>query len=348
MNHPGGPNERLPYWGKCKEMSFAELRKFIDDTLDKLSDPSIPESDALPRSQEELLALCDMLKAKADALKDRTPMPEYPIYEGPAHPGPFIPSDELEALYCEYRRAEKRVDDALRDGASENYLEFIERELEEVEREIAHIEGREKQDYKRQLREYEKAREPFLRRERLRREEVARTGNKREAEATRERAVERIRQKVKHAVDSQRASGPQPTGHVPFEILPPGEATDERVRGYYDGLRREGKLREFDQRRLDKVLALPWDNWRPGTAGMEGYSIFTFAHTEKVLLECPIYANAIYVLDSGEERLLKMNKQQLRASGEAKVIIHTGDWYRRVHKELGLPMPLDSETPDEG
>ena len=39
---------------------------------------------------------------------------------------------------------------------------------------------------------------------------------------------------------------------------------------------------------------------------------------------CPVYANAIYVLDSGEERLLKMNKQQLIASGEAKRVFHTG------------------------
>jgi hypothetical protein len=51
---------------------------------------------------------------------------------------------------------------------------------------------------------------------------------------------------------------------------------------------------------------------------------------------CPVYANAIYVLDSGEERLLKMNKQQLIASGEAKRVFHTGDWYRRARKQLRI------------
>jgi hypothetical protein len=42
------------------------------------------------------------------------------------------------------------------------------------------------------------------------------------------------------------------------------------------------------------------------------------------------------VLDSGEERLLKMNKRQLRESGEAKRAFHTGDWYGRVKRELGI------------
>jgi hypothetical protein len=41
-----------------------------------------------------------------------------------------------------------------------------------------------------------------------------------------------------------------------------------------------------------------------------------FDHTERVLLECPVEDNAIYVLDSGEDRLLRMTKRELRESGE--------------------------------
>ena len=49
-----------------------------------------------------------------------------------------------------------------------------------------------------------------------------------------------------------------------------------------------------------------------------------------------MYGNAIFVLDSGEDRLLKMNKQELIASDEVKKIIHVGDWYRRVKQALEL------------
>jgi hypothetical protein len=76
--------------------------------------------------------------------------------------------------------------------------------------------------------------------------------------------------------------------------------------------------------------------WQKGRAGFYGYIDFMFDHTEKVLLECPIEDNAIYVLDSGEERLLKMNKQQLIKSSEAKRIFHSGPWYQRLKDELGI------------
>ena len=97
-----------------------------------------------------------------------------------------------------------------------------------------------------------------------------------------------------------------------------------------------GRLDGFDQERLDKILALPRSGLLKGKSGFYGYIVLQFDHTEKVLMECPVYANAIYVLNSGEERLLRMNKQQLIASGEAKRIFHTGDWYLRVKLNLEI------------
>jgi len=61
-----------------------------------------------------------------------------------------------------------------------------------------------------------------------------------------------------------------------------------------------------------------------------------FDHTQRVLLECPVEDNAIYLLDSGEDRLLAMNKRQLRVLGEAKRIFHRGEWYQRLNDELGI------------
>jgi hypothetical protein len=42
------------------------------------------------------------------------------------------------------------------------------------------------------------------------------------------------------------------------------------------------------------------------------------------------------VLDSGEEGLLRMSKQELIESSEAKRIYHSGPWYQRLKDELGI------------
>jgi hypothetical protein len=339
---PGTPTDRQPYMDECEKMSFAQLKRFIHDALVSRSDPSILANEELPHSKDEFLNLCDMLREKANMLKNNSPMPERPVYEGPAHPGrSFTPSEELEALYRKRRKAERRVNDAIRYGESGTYLEYLERERAEVEREIAPIERAEKQEYetrlKKRLREYQDAYEAYRRRDRQWRAEAAKIRKRREADANRNLAVQRTYLKVKYAFGPKRAPGPKRMGTLPWEIAAPGERSDDRaVYGYYREVMSQGRLDGFDQERLDKILALPYKDWLKGKAGFYGYIVLRFDHTEKALMECPIYGNAIYVLDSGEERLLKMNKQQLIASGKAKRIFHTGDWYGRVKRELGI------------
>lgn len=250
-------------------MAFAELRRFLHDSVERLSYPSVPDSEEFPRLQEELLDLCDMLKAKADALKEHAPLPERPTYDGPPHLGWFFtPSDELEKLYRERQQAEERVKYETRHGDSEVYLEWI-----------------------------------------------------------------------KRAAEPERPYGPKHGINFPWEFAAPGERTDNRVvYNYFREVVRRGRLKRFDQDRLDKILALPRSGLlrgRPG-AGRYGYIALTFDHTEKVLMDCPAYGNALFVLDSAEERLLQMNKQQLRASDEVKRIFHTKNWYRRVKQDLGI------------
>jgi hypothetical protein len=340
MNEPSGPSEHPPYWAKCEGMSFAELRRFLYDSVERLSDPSVPEKEELPRSQEELLALCDMLEAKADALKEHASLPERPTYDGPPHPGWFFsPSDELKKLFRERQQAEERVEYETEHGNSEVYLEWIERELKEVEQKIASVEEREKQDYEKRLRHYEEAREPYRRRLRLWEAERQKAAKRREVEANRDEAVRGMYRKVKRAVESERPSDPKHVINFPWEFAAPAERTDNRVvYNYFREVVRQGRLKRFDQDRLNKILALPRSGilrGKPG-AGRYGYIALTFDHTEKVLMDCPAYGNALFVLDSAEERLLKMNKQQLRASDEVNRIFHTKNWCRRVKQELGI------------
>ena len=285
---------------RFEEMGFAQLRTFIHDAAERLADPSFTAKDEFPRSREDLLTLCDMLKAKAAALKDDTPLPERPAYDGPPDPGYFFtPSDELRALYGELERAEERVTYQIEHGGGV-YLDYIQDELEKVKQKVAPKEGREKQEHDERLRAYREAHDPHRRRIRSWRAEVAQAKKRREAEATRDELVRRTYRKVERAFDPKRASGPKDMSDLPYEIAAPGERTDDHIRAYFREVLRRGQLDGFDQERLDKVLALPWKNWRKGRAGVYGYIVLTFAYTEKVLLECPVRDNAIYVLNSGE------------------------------------------------
>jgi hypothetical protein len=338
MNESAARAERLPYWDRYERMSYAELKRLIHDAVDRLQAASASDDEDLPSSQEELVTLCDLLSVKAEQLKGDTTMPERPTYDGPLDPGYFLtPSDELRSLYNKRERFQRNVENAYRDGASDIFIEYVENELEKVEQEVAPIERREEEEHDKRVAEYREAHEPYLRRFRLWRAEVEKVEKRREAEAKRDAAVQRAYRKVERAFDPKRASGSRRMSILPWEIAAPGERTDDRaVYRYYREVVSRGGLKEFDQDRLDKILALPYENWSKGSAGFYGYIILYFAHTPKVLMECPVPDNAIYVLDSGEKRLLKMNKQELMASDETTRIYHMGPWYERVRKELGI------------
>lgn len=141
--------------------------------------------------------------------------------------------------------------------------------------------------------------------------------------------------------DIENAFARQPTGRFQWQPLPPGEASPQKVRGHYrERLHHEGRLDKFDQARLDEVTALPYEEWlvpTEGFGGFDAYSILTFAHTSKVLLECPIYGNAAYVIDAEEEVWREKTKQELTASGLAENIPHRGeDWPAKIRQALDL------------
>lgn len=118
-------------------------------------------------------------------------------------------------------------------------------------------------------------------------------------------------------------------------------ASPENIREHYEGhLRRQGKADRFDQRRLDAALELPWIDWwvpEEGFRGFDAYGILTFGGTEKVLLECPIYGNAAYVVDAGEGVWKDMTKRAMVESGLAEQIPHRGEyWPQKIGRALGL------------
>lgn len=140
--------------------------------------------------------------------------------------------------------------------------------------------------------------------------------------------------------DVERAFEAQPTGVYHWQALPPGEAnpaakatrgakaTPADINEYYqDRLQGEGKFDRFNQDRLDRATELPYVEWWVPSekfGGFDGYSIISFDLTDKVLLECPIYGNAAYVISAGEESWKDTPKHQLVESGLAKKISHQG------------------------
>jgi len=151
---------------------------------------------------------------------------------------------------------------------------------------------------------------------------------------TRPRIVERVRRKIERAFKPEAAV---PTNPVYWRLLPPGELSEDRVRGYYAGLQRSGPGTRYDPDRIVKALSLGPDQRYEEIGGVEGYTVFTFPHTSSVLLECPIIGNAIYVIHKDWERWSKMTKQELMAdeSGDIVRIVHRPSWFEKVKQELG-------------
>lgn len=332
--------ERPQYWFSCESMNLAQLGRFIYDALQRRSKPSVPTDGSTPLSRREFSDLVGLMEAKADAKKEDTTMPARPVYDGPAAPPRyFYPSDELTAARSRRDQALERLEDAIRYRHSENRIQHLQYELREAERVlplIASDEESRREGLLARRREYKQARAPYERSLSAWKREVARAKQRQEANDKREATVARARRGVRDAFRPMRNSGIRGPSTLDFEILPPGERTDEHVRGYFREVMSRGQLSGFSQDRLDKMLALPRSGWLKGRAGFYGYIVLMFDHTEKVLLECPVEGNAIYVLDSGEERLLKMSKQELIESSEAKRIYHAGIWHQRLKDELDI------------
>lgn len=335
MDDPTNQQSRLAYWNECEDMDFAGLRLYIADSVRLLSHPE-ESNDPRPASKKELLDLCDLLEDKAEAMKTDVPVPPKPTYDGPPDPGYFPDeSSELTQLYRELESHERRIEDAIKDGSGNNYVDYVRKERGETLEKLRILENHERVFYDKQLDEYREALKPY--RARLGAWSEVREKARQEEEVRERRAgfVARIRKQV-GAAFSPRGGAERPDAIVQWDILPPGEATSKHIHNHYrESLASRGMLKEFDAERLEKVLALERTGWaRAKRDAFEHYGVFRFAHTDKVLLECPVYGNAAFVVDYEDERWLTMTKQQIVQSGHARRIPHAGDWYERLKAAL--------------
>ncbi len=92
---------------------------------------------------------------------------------------------------------------------------------------------------------------------------------------------------------------------------------------------------EFNESRLTQIIKL----LNPsvcyiGKAKFQGYVVFGFDSTEKVVMECPKYGNAIYIIRGDWQEITKLSKWEARQLPQVKVIRHSETWFDRLKKEF--------------
>lgn len=341
MSEPATPPERPPYWSDCESMDLPQLGRFIHDALLRRAQPSAPDDGSTPLKRPEFSDLVGLMQAKADELEEDTTMPARPVYDGPLAPPPLPdPTQLLAAARRRRNEARAHLADAYKFRAGQNVVQQRREEVRRAVQAISQIEDEAKRRTEEILRlrdEYRQARERYERDLEPREREVAKVRGRQQRNERRQALVDRSRRKVREAFKPKPA--PDMRGIVTrnFEIARPDEQGDEHVRRYYREVVGRDRLEGvFSQDRFEKMLALPRSNWQKGKAGFYGYIVLMFAHTERIVLECPVEGNAIYVLDSNEDSLLAKNKRQLRELGQKRIFHSGNDWYRRLKDELSI------------
>nr|MDP9475793.1 hypothetical protein [Actinomycetota bacterium] len=302
--------DRPPCWSGCEKMDFGRLRRFIDDSLRELSGPN---PDGRPRSKREFLALWGMLRGKIDA-SDSLAAP--PVPAKPPRLPRFAPSKGLKASLDQLERLTAELNAALADpGVSKRSRAKLRRKLSET-RDVC----------ERRMKEEKEAHERESKNAALR-------GS--DQRILRLRIAKRVRRDIECAFEF----GDVPaTVRLPWRVLPPGELSVGNVLRHYEGLQRRSPRVVYDKERIAKAFSLRPDRCYVGSGEFEGYIVFAFSHTERVLLECPKFGNAIYVIHSDWRRLSRTTKQDLllRRSREVTRIVHKGNWFGRVKRALGI------------
>lgn len=207
----------------------------------------------------------------------------------------------------------------------------LRRGLDLADRHARSLEARERERLAAATRSYELAKAAH---ETDRRRGVLAHGEHEERLRTRARIAENLGGRIARAFGP---GGIAAAGRLPWELLPPGKRTRAEVLAYYETLSRQRPDERYDPGRMRRAFSLGPEAWYVSSNEFDGYIVFTFARTDKVLLECPKVGNAIYVLGADWKRLSKMSKSELLAGSHVVARVeHRGDWFWKVKWALGL------------
>lgn len=137
------------------------------------------------------------------------------------------------------------------------------------------------------------------------------------------------------------------TEEIGWEIFPIGDwfekkETSVKIYEYFNKIQNQINWRNktFDSSRLDGIYKqLNPCKFAKNKMKYEGYIVFFFGWTDKVILECPIYGNATYIISSGRyswQEIAKNSKLEARTrySEQVTVINHSETWLERLEQSL--------------
>lgn len=332
-----------PYWAGCESMGFDELRGFVEEALRRRSDrerdrEGDPNDEGSPRSKEEFMHLVGLLRRKMDEWRP----PAVPPDPGQSPSGAFKPSTRLRAMREENERLAATIREMVKDlDVGWERIGELRREMGRHIGEIRAAEAAERGRYPGNAGERRRAHEDAAaaRKAALR---AFRRSKKAHDETRPRRAL--VCARIRHDVERAFAESPvvlpttPPAGRLPWRPLPPGELTREGVRAHYRRLASEHPELRYEPERIEKALSLGPSQWWEGLDDFGGYVVFEYPGTGRVLVECAVYGNAIYVLGSDWKRLSKLSKRELLTDHTLGVtkIVHRGDWFARVKAALGV------------
>ncbi len=119
-----------------------------------------------------------------------------------------------------------------------------------------------------------------------------------------------------------------------WDLLPQGEWRTEGLIKTFKGY--GWSKDEFDESRLTQIIkSLNPSICYIGKEKFQGYVVFGFDSTEKVVLECPKYGNAIYIIKGNWQEITKLSKWEARKLSQVTVIRHSDSWFERLKQNLG-------------
>ena len=109
-----------------------------------------------------------------------------------------------------------------------------------------------------------------------------------------------------------------------------------QIRNHYANLKQKHPHIRYDDDRLRKLATLDVARVYIGQNEFEGYIALTLNGIQDVVLECPKWGNAIYIVKRDWQRLSKLTKRELlhRYPGLVRRIVHSGDWFGRLRNAL--------------
>lgn len=127
--------------------------------------------------------------------------------------------------------------------------------------------------------------------------------------------------------------------HLPWKILSAGEKISENIVKHFKKLltKKRWQNKKFDEQRILKVESyLNPACCYIGEQKFEGYVVYCFNWTNKVILESPFYGNAVYVIKGDWIQITQVSKWTARNkySNQVTVIRHSSSWLDNLRRTL--------------